>query len=347
MKLKIVTVWLLLISGFGIVTEVVLRLMGYQPGDLRPNWLYFQPVDSLYVIPQFRSSKDGVLIADSAYWAMQGVYVNNEGFRTINFSALDRTKRSVMVIGDSFTWGLSASPIQDSSFCDLLTRYSDLEIINFGIPAADPVQYSLIADKYINGIHPDYVFVMFFTGNDIMRQDRKVVKGQEAYFWTNAGGIYADIDGYHFDSAQSAYQYLATKKYYLSNPSVWYEKIIASSSLLSRFYAGRFRIKEKVEAESARKDPYYTLQYLYRIKKAAKDNNVPLKFILIPEKKDLDKNLSEYYKALLKDAYLQENWLVPSYKESFYTEYPDGHWNNQGHVNMALYLTDILNSNRQ
>ena len=71
-----------------LIIEVTLRLKGYQPGDLKPNWLNFKPVDSLYVIHDYYTNPEGILVADSLYWAKENVHVNEDGFRSPNFSNL-------------------------------------------------------------------------------------------------------------------------------------------------------------------------------------------------------------------------------------------------------------------
>lgn len=228
-----------------VIIEFVLRGMGYPPGDLRPNWLWFDPVDSLYVIHDYYTNDKGLLVADKDYWAKEKIAINSAGFRGKEFTELDSTKKKVLIIGDSFTWGMSASPFQDSSYCDLLARETDYEIVNTGIPAADPPQYLKIAEEYSAQIKPDIILVLFFMGNDLMKEDRAVIPNRPFYYWTNAGAVLADIDGKHFDNAQDAYNYLSNEKYFLKHPVRWYEKVISKSALLSRLYAARFRIEDR------------------------------------------------------------------------------------------------------
>ncbi|MBK7147239.1 MAG: SGNH/GDSL hydrolase family protein [Bacteroidetes bacterium] len=345
MNKHVLLFWLFLLFVAAIAIEISLRWMGFHPGDLRPNWLSFKAVDSLYIIKQFKTGKDGILIADSTYWATQNVAINSNGFRTLNFDKIDSSKKKVLVIGDSFTWGLSANPIQDSSFCDLLSKAFNLQVINLGIPAVDPLQYSLIAQKYVSVLKPDVVFVMFFSGNDFMTYDRRVIPNSEMFYWTNAGAIAADIDGQHFADVQSAYDYLYEEKYYLKKPKSKIEYIISSSSLLSRLYALKFRVEEKRLSLQTIHSPAITLKYLYQILNLCNASKVPLRFVFIPEVKEVEKDFASKYKVLLGDSRLKENWLVPEYKYEDYKDYPDGHWNNDGHRFMAKYLEEILAGN--
>lgn len=323
-----------------ILIEIGLRIIGYAPGDLRPNWLWFQPVDSLYVIPDFITARNGLLIANKQYWGEQNISINSDGFKASEFEGLDSIRNRIMFIGDSFTWGLSAKPF-DSSFCNILGHETPYQIINTGIPAADPVQYAKVAELYIPKLKPDLVFVMFYMGNDLMREDRPLIPGEPFYYWTNAGAIMADMDGKHFSDAQSAYNYLVSQKYFLKNPSRWYLKIIARSALLSRLYAAKFRIEEKLSAERARKDSHITLKYLNEIKRIADANHAHIRFVLIREAKDAEVNPEKYIELhtdlLLNDS-LKGIWLFPQTTKNDYMPLPDGHLNNAGHRKYADFL---------
>jgi len=327
-----------------VIIELSLRLIGYAPGDLRPNWLWFQPVDSLYTIPDFITAPNGLLIANKDYWSKHNIAINSDGFKGAELQSLDTTHKRIMFIGDSFTWGLSAKPF-DSSFCNILTNETPYQIINTGIPAADPVQYAKVAELYIPKVKPDIVFVMFYMGNDLMRQDRPFMPGEPFYYWTNAGAILADIDGMHFSNPQSAYNYLISQKYFLKNPEHWYQKVISHSALLSRLYAARFRIEEKLSAERAMKDSHITLKYLKQIKQIAQANNTQLRFVLIREEKDAEVNPNKYielHSDLLLNDSIRNNWLFPEICKKDYTPLPDGHLNNAGHREYADFLKFLI-----
>ncbi len=325
--------------------EIALRFIGYQPGDMKPNWLNFHPVDSLYVVHDYYTNNEGLLVADSLHWAQQNIHINEDGFRSPDLSKLDSAKKKILFIGDSFTWGMSASPVTDNCFVDLVRNETDFEVINTGIPAADPVQYTLLAKKYIPQLKPDYVLVMFFTGNDIMKQYREVIPNEPFYYYTNAGAILADMDSLHFKTAQEAYNYFVSDKYYLHQPKNIFEKAVAKSSLLSRLYSVRFRIEEKLEYERMIKNTSITKKYLKQIKAIAAQNHVPCKLVLIPEIKEADMPVEKYlkkYSDLLGDTSLQNDWLVPQNSKTYFNDYPDAHLNNKGHRFYGDYLKDFL-----
>ena len=344
-KYRVIAFQLMLIFIGLLAIEVVLRLMGYAPGDMKPNWLNFNTVDSLYTVHDYYTNKAGVLVADSSYWAAIGVHVNEDGFRSPDFNKLDSTKKKVLFIGDSFTWGMSANPIKDHCFVDLVRNETSNEVINLGIPAADPPQYLQLAKKYIPALKPDIIFVLFFMGNDLMIQDRAVIPDEPFYYYTNAGAIMADMDGIHFKTAQAAYNYFVSDRYYMHHPKNFFEWLVSKSSLLSRLYSVRFRIEEKWGFERTIRDTHITKKYLKEIKAIAEQNYVPLKFVLIPEIKEADKNLTDYthrYGDILLDPDLKDAWLVFTNSKSNFTPYPDAHLNNKGHRHYADQLEAFL-----
>ncbi len=342
---KVILFQLLFVLAAVLVIEFTLRYMGYEPGNIKPNWSNFQPVDSLFVKKDFYMNNKGFMVADSAYWVNKGSHINSEGFRTHSFGQPDTTKKRVMFIGDSFTWGMSALPVDDSCFAALVEGESNYQVFNLGIPVADPVQYWAVAQKYIPVLKPDYVFVFFFMGNDLMEDDRQVIPNKPFYYSTNAGGISGVIDGIYFNNAGEAYNYIVNQKFYLQNPSAWYEKLIAKSSLLSRLYSVRFRVEEKIKFERVVKDSRLTKKYLRRIQDVARQNRVPVKFVLIPEIKDANMPIQAYkkrYSDLLLDSTLAPDWLTLQNAASNFKDYPDGHLNNQGHRLYAEFLKAFL-----
>lgn len=317
-----------------LVIEITLRAIGYKPGDIKPNWYNFHPEDSLILDPHFRTTTDGLLIADSICNAKDKVHINEGGFRSPDFSKLDTARKKILLIGDSFTWGMSAEPVQGNCYADLLRNETQYEIINLGIPAADPVQYEQLAGKYIPAIKPSYVLVMFFMGNDLMKYDRPVVPGEPYCYFTNAGALLADIDGRHFKNVNAIYQYVMNEKYYIGKPQNLPELIISKSALLSRLYSIRFRIEEKIEYERMVKNTSITKKYLLKIKQTCAKYNVPVKLVLIPEIKEANWPLKKYvakYADILLDNILKNDWLMFENKKSNFNNYPDAHLNNAGH----------------
>jgi hypothetical protein len=303
-----------IIIGIFSLAEIYVRHDGHGPGDLRPNWSNFHPVDSLIVYDDFIVDSTGILVAK-------------------------------LLIGDSFTWGLSAKPL-DSCFADLLKSMLQDTVINMGIPIADPAQYAAIARRYIPIVHPDKVIIMFYLGNDIMPMPRQIIPYRPFYYYTNAGAMMADDGDIHLNNAREAYNYYTRQKFFLIHPVGICEKIIAQSALLSRIYSLKYRWEEKRKAEQAISDMSVTQRYLYSIVNVCKQYNCSLQIILIPEIKEADKPVTFFekrYKGFFKDSILAHYTYIPDGNSpQNYVPYPDGHLNNAGHKFYAYKIAERI-----
>src|SRR5690606_25963503 len=134
--------------------------------------------------------------------------INEEGFKSISFKNYQASKPSVLHIGDSFTWGHNSTN-KSLCFADLLLA-REFPGFNTGISGTDPLQYKLIAEKWIPELKPDIVMVHFFLGNDIMKYKRPVVPNIPQYFSTNAGNLNIQQQGVFFYNPDSVCQYIIT-----------------------------------------------------------------------------------------------------------------------------------------
>lgn len=338
---------LFLLALLGLL-EAGVRWWGYAPGDVSPNWANFKQVDSLVVYEDFVVDSNGILIANAARHEVYGVKVNSEGFHSPEFTEVDTARPTVMLIGDSFTWGMSASS-PDSSFAERLRKQSGWNVHNLGIPAADPVQYALIAERFIPRLRPDVVILCFFMGNDMMMQDRRPMPLREFYYFTNAGALWTEWDGRHFPDAPSAYRYFLTEKYFLSgerNPVEW---VISRSALLSRLYSVRFRLVEKLRWERQINDMSLTCSYLLKARQQALEHGADFRIVVIPELKEADMTPDDYrerYASLFRDALLSEHLSRPETRKDLYRPYPDAHLNDRGHAVYAEFLLRLLHGRK-
>jgi hypothetical protein len=344
-KKKILLFQLSFLAVAFVVIEITLRVMGYRPGDMKPNWLNFHPVDSLIISDVFYTNSEGLLVANRNH-PTHVEFINHDGYRSKEFDQVDTTKKKIMFIGDSFTWGFSAQPIKNNCFADIVGNETDYEIINLGIPAADPPQYAAVAKKFIPRFKPEIVLVVFFMGNDLMTYDRAIAPNKPVQHFTNAGVIYADMDGRHFATAKEAYHYVTAEKYFLFHPTNVFEWIISKSALLSRLYSVRFRYEEKARYEKMVKHTELTKKYLRAIKEVAEENGSAVRFVLIPEVKEADMTVTAYidkYGDLLRDSTLQNYWWIPpTNAKAYYNDYPDAHLNNKGHRFYGDFLKEQL-----
>jgi hypothetical protein len=181
--------------------EWILRRSGYLPGGA-----YFTVTKALTVEEKFTTDERGVFKANKPAWAFVGdVSINNDGFRGPEFAPPDSGQTSVLILGDSFAWGIGAEPVSNS-FPDLIRQHGH-RVYNTGIPGVDPGQYRLIADLYTPRLKPDHVVVAFYVGNDLLTRLYPAIPNRKLIHETNAGWILG------FDAcdrpltAQEAYDY--------------------------------------------------------------------------------------------------------------------------------------------
>jgi hypothetical protein len=322
-----------------IATEYILRFRGFAPGNIQPEWNNFKLVDTLIEIPHFIPDKHGILTANRRFFS----HINDWGFRFDKSKIYQKGKKKVMLIGDSFVWGMSAAP-QDSCFADLLDRHPLLNVLNFGIPIADPLQYKTIVEMYADSVQPDEVVVVFYTGNDVMMHERDI-RQQPFYYYTNAGALLATDGNRFFRSAKEAYQYYAFEKYRIVQPSGWVQHLALHSALISRFLSIVRQWKEKEKKDEATQTLSVSKKYLYPIFQYCAEKNVRFTIALIPEYKELQwfrQPFRKKYRALLLDEQLGKHCRIPELTADMYHPYPDAHFNNSGHKAFAMFLEKIL-----
>lgn len=322
--------------------EAGLRMLGTMPGDVSPRWANFHKVDSLVIKDEFLADSNGIMYANPALATVWGRDINESGFPSIPIT--DASRPSVMLIGDSFVWGMTASHL-DSSFAIRIQKETDWTAHNFGIPATDPVQYALIAQHHLPTVNPEVVMVFFFMGNDIMFYDRPVKPYRPQFVVTNAGAIMLDIEGKRFENVHDAYDHLLFGRYHVSGNASLFDWFIGYSALLSRLYAIKFRVQEKIFWEQGIHDLSVSNGYLLKIKKAAESNGAAFQIIIIPERKEANMHRDRYeqrYQSFLNHPELRAHIHWPETSKDMYVPYPDAHLNDYGHRVYADFIERLL-----
>jgi lysophospholipase L1-like esterase len=93
------------------------------------------------------------------------VHINNLGFRGESVS-IKKTKKRVVVLGDSFTFGWGV-PLHETWIQLLQERYPDIEFLNLGQGGTHPGDYVQTARKVIPLLQPDLLLVGVLQGNDL------------------------------------------------------------------------------------------------------------------------------------------------------------------------------------
>lgn len=338
-----------LLAVLGIV-EGVLRDMGMQPGYLDMGYGDFRPLpdrEPLEVKRPFFTDSTGVFRAlPDSFNYKPDFFVNSAGFRNKPFEQLDSTRPRIMFIGDSFTWGAHADPI-DSSFVDQVAR-SGYETINLGIPGTSPPQYARLAELYIPQLEPDQVVVVFYLANDILYTPDDFGPNQNPYHITNAGWLNAFLDGPYHPTADSTYNYYL-RRFSIPRTNL-FNRFCAATVIGSRAWQLMRRLEwvdgwdpvvsKRMEQREAQLSPTpISESYLQRIANLCEDRGIPFHLLIVPVHTDLATPVAQAYP----DLFTKLPYLEPQNLErSDYLEWPDGHFNNDGHAKFADFVLEQL-----
>jgi hypothetical protein len=271
--------------------------------------------------------------------------INEEGFRSIAFKPYASPKPKILLLGDSFTWGISAS-VKTSSFADILLSMGYV-VYNTGISATDVAQYLAVARKYIPLLKPDYVIVNFYLGNDITYFKREIIPYKPLLYPTNAGVLMACPHGKYFDSPQAAYHFTLKQFCIPSDDNLF--NYLMSKTVLSTFlwkillkagiiqYADSEMAQYYKEADS-RKYPYpYCNIELNEIRQIATANGA--RFIL--------SSIPEVYRYVFRtkkdfpDLFDTLPYVEITVSKSDYV-LSDGHFNDAGHRKYAFFIDSLI-----
>lgn len=267
--------------------------------------------------------------------------VNELGFRSIAFKQYESNKPRVLLIGDSFTWGHSASDIYNSFADELLAK--GYVVYNSGISCADAAQYLAVAKQYIAVLKPDIVIVNFYLANDITYYKREVKPYMPIFFSTNAGNLIACPFGEYFKTPEQAYNYYFNKWQIPQNENL-FNRVMAQTVITS--LAWRILSKMNIvnygssevgkymsEAEKRKYVKPYCNTELKEIKEFTEQNGARFILSSIPEVYRFTFNTKKDFPDVFEGLdYVEMKVTREDYKLD------DGHFNDRGHKRYADFL---------
>lgn len=287
---------------------------------------------------------------DTAWAQLIRAYIkapfNAEGFKGISLQAKPPNERpKIMLVGDSFVYGVSCSPITNSFSDRLLAR--GYVVYNFGIPGTDPAQYWQIVNHYAPILKPDVVIVCFFPGNDLMNYKRKVDKNQPLEYITNAGVFFSNICGKFYPSNQ-AYEFY--KNLCLIPPTNWFNRFCSCSSIGTLLWATLYKLNvvdhsQRKIYENCNRMSYATIAntkyYINNWSSFCKQKKIKLINAVLPE----IANDKPMYNDLMLDKLFGTNYCHPPLltidKEKHFAK-NDQHFNSNGNYLFADYLDSLI-----
>ena len=348
--IKIVGINLLVLSVLLAALEIILRVLGMTPifflkKDASPNSDKYRKIcqalrqgKDIRVFPGFFTDSSGIFRAAANASpagtgnSMARPRVNSSGFRGNEFTYLETEKTKIFFIGDSFTWGSAAKPIEES-FPDLVEK-AGYYVFNGGMPGTDPQQYARLAEKYVPLLKPDVTAVCLYLGNDLKNYTVPMLANQNLHYSTSVGFIRGyDDQGNYFKNADQAIAYLKKQKCGCTEnlgDTLLYKTVIGKAVY------GLFHLKSRLTPDPRRK---WVVDCLQRIGRVCRDNRSQFILLLIPNKnpKKNKNNLKLVASFPGIVSHYPGNFISTDYRPA-----PDNHFNNQGHGKFARFILKIM-----
>ncbi len=269
---------------------------------------------------------------------------NQDGFRSIPFKNYATKQLKVLVIGDSFVYGMDAHP-QQNSFVDLLLSRGYL-VYAAGIPGTDPAQYAAIAKKYIPILKPDVVVSCLYTGNDFMKYAREPDAHRPHEHMTNAGLFTSNPYGKYL-SAEEGYRFYVSLSTFPDSTNRLFDRICSYTSIGSLVW--NFLYNKGMVSHVSQKfysnesmipaDSIYarTKVYTKRIQSICQNDSIPFIQAVIPE---LDvRPVDTSVLSFLFDG----QYSIPQNLDAQTDYYKRAiHFNNNGAYKYANFLDSLL-----
>lgn len=279
---------------------------------------------------------------------------NKSGFRSVSFEEVNSKKKKVLLLGDSFVYGMSASPFYNS-FADILLSRGFI-IYNTGINGTDPAQYYAVAKSYVEKIKPDIIIVNFSTASDLMLFEREPKFNEPHEHYTNAGFIESNPMGeylapqeaydFYFDmiriKPQGVFNFICSK---FASLSLLYGVLAEAGILEHVIYTKYISVRKNISIEEMAKNSKI---YFDRIQAIAEKNEIELINAVIPVKKEpfkTNKNFNDYFVDTIslnlifgaQHYYYPKNLTINDYEEH------GDHFNNKGAAKYATFLDSLIN----
>jgi hypothetical protein len=349
-RMVLLCVNLVAISLILLVAEILLRSWGNVPGYLHMGHDVFRPLadgQTLQVSEEYFTDSLGIYRADPDSFVHRGFLVNSWGFRGPEFDLQDSARKRIMLIGDSFTFGAHAKPM-DSCYADLIRRTGH-QIFNFGIPGTDPDQYERIAKHYIPIVKPDLVCLFFYMNNDVMYYPKDVVPDGNIYHITNIGWLNAYLDGSYIGDAEETYAYFL--KRFGVPPNNVFNRLCARTVIGTRLWQAMDRfgwvngkrepaMQQRMDSSAGlRKRGPYAGKHLQAVAGMCEAAGIPFRMFFIPGHGAIERPDTAAMPSLFEGLpyVFPENLTV----EDYYSK-TDGHFNNSGHRKMAEVIMEEL-----
>jgi hypothetical protein len=264
----------------------------------------------------------------------QRVAFNDDGFRGRPFQAPCGRRVTILMVGDSFTYGASAVPL-DKSFADLVDK-AGYHVYNGGIPGTGPGQYARLVEIYVPLLKPRVTAIFLYLGNDVKVYPDPIQPGKSPHYVTNFGFLRGyDHNGRYFDDAREAFDYMR-KRYCGCTDSLW--DVLVFKTVIGGTVADALDGPSRLKPDPERR---LLIDRLNTVRDICRRNESRFLLFFIPVvPRNAHPAVMTETNALLLGAF---DPLYPAtLDEADYAESPDNHFNNRGHRKYADFILGAL-----
>jgi hypothetical protein len=276
--------------------------------------------------------------------------INSQGYHdTDEFdisSQLEQAETRIMLLGDSFTFGMAADYPQ--GFADLVSEHVGSEhdgiVWNFGIPGTSTRQALLLAQEYVPVMQPDIVVLGFFN-NDFNENLYPI----DLYENPLIEGKYQLVYAYQLSNTLEPQRLTDANIYFRAHGQP------ASNSqleiLLRRTRLGSLLLNALPSlSRIANPDATWntsvqqTQDLLQQLQTYLAAENIPLLVLHIPSLDDVQSPTQAYsvFQAITAKLDLHRLDMLDSLVVDDYWALPNGHWTNSGHAKAGEVLIACL-----
>ena len=323
-----------------LLSEIALRLMGFDPLYVSPErdrfwkydsllgWAHEPGQEGIFETPQFRTV----------------VRINENGLRDgqHSYERQNDTER-VLVLGDSFAWGYGVE--ESERFSQLLEKSLDVEVINAGISGYSTDQellwYRTEGIKY----ETDLV-ILVLSGNDVGDNDRELINTiyYKPKFVLEEGNLVPTGYPVPKTSPQGRFIYSLSQRSALAYFLV--QRYFDLLSLYGKIKVNSNHVSSPVSGKNTEQEPFkLTVALINEIKDIAESRKA--KFMIVTTDRWWNHPSEETYKdfvTILED----ERFLVldieamPGFDPEVMLIPDDGHWNQSGHEFVAEQIKALI-----
>lgn len=287
--------------------------------------------------------------------------VNEQGFiapfnYTAHFcdSVRKAGKKIVFIIGDSFVEGVSEGSY-DSVFTEHIRRMdTSMALLTFGVGGTDPLNYKLIAEKYVPLLKPDLVLIAF-CWNDVMMSERIATPYIPLYYQTSMGFLCSNVpyrlSGKHnviLPSADSAFNYYKGW-YFIDTTESKLAWLCSKNPLTAKAYTYYNRLPDYIDTSSANAIVTVSYRHIKAIDSVCIANGTKMSIAFIPDiaKADIMQTLAQNhseYKHVFHEYLPRVHFIEKSITRADYISKQNQHFNSIGNRKYAAFLQQVIHA---